>query len=126
MKLTRRDLIATVCVAVGTLAAVMWLAGMGSQGITGARVVTGIVLALGFVASASAVVPGFLDLMHGSKLYLVTTSALGLAALVAGIFALIDGEEAMLGALVGATVVLWAISTWHHVRFAEGRTPAAT
>lgn len=126
MHLTFRDRIATLCVAVGALAAGLWLAGMGSQGITGARVVTGIVLALGFVASASAVVPGFLDLLHGSKLYLVTTSLLGLAALVAGIFALIDGEEAMLGALVGVTVVLWAISTWHHVRFAGGRTPAAT
>lgn len=118
MHLTLRDRIATLCVAVGTLVAVLWLAGVGSQEIAGARWVTAIVLALGFVASASAVVPGFEGLMRGSKPYLVITSVLGLGALVAGIFAMIDGTDALIALLVALTVTLWAISTVRHVRAA--------
>jgi len=120
MLLARRDRIATLCVALGALVSVLWLAGVGSQGIAGARVVTGIVLALGFVASASAVVPGFVDLLHGSKVYLATTSVLGLAALAAGIAALVGGSEWMLGSLVAATLVLWVLSTARHAS-AAGR-----
>ena len=123
MHLAFRDRIATLCVAVGTVVAVLWLAGVGSQDITGSRWVTAIVLALGFVASASAVVPGFEALMHGSKMYVAVTSLLGLGALVAGILALIDGEELTIGLLVGVTVLLWVISTLRHVRTAE--TPAS-
>ena len=111
---------ATACVLVGTLAAAVWLAGVGPEGITGARVVTGIVLALGFVASASAVVPGFTELLHGSKAYLAGTSLLGLGALAAGIAALVSGRELMLGLLVAATLILWAMSTARHARTAGG------
>jgi len=42
-----------------------------------------VVLSLGFVASASAVVPGFDELMHGNKVYLVVTSLIGLVAFAA-------------------------------------------
>jgi hypothetical protein len=66
------------------------------------------------VASASAVVPGFDGLLHGSKLYLAGTSLLGLGALAAGITALVSAREVMLGLLVTATVALWAISTVRH------------
>jgi hypothetical protein len=38
------------------------------------------VLALGFAASASAVVPTFGQLLHGNKTYLAITSPIGLAA----------------------------------------------
>ena len=121
MKLTGRDRMATICVVVGALVAAVWLAGMGPEGITGVRVVTGmIVLALGFAASASAVVPGFLELLHGSKAYLAGTSLLGLGALAAGIAALVTGRELMLGLLVGATLVLWALSTARHARATGG------
>ena len=109
-----RDLLATVSVATGALVYALWLAGVGSQGVTGLRVVTGIVLALGFAASASAVVPGFDGLLHGSKVYFAGTSLLGLGALAAGITALVSGREVMLGALVAANVALWAISTVRH------------
>jgi hypothetical protein len=119
MHLTRRDRIATVCVGGGVLVAVLWLAGVGSEGITTVRIVTAIVLALGFVASASAVVPGFVELLHGSKLYLAITSLIGLGALAAGIAALVDGSEVMLGLLVVATIALWVISTARHTRWAS-------
>jgi hypothetical protein len=114
MHLTWRDRLATVSVFAAVLVYALWLAGAGSQDVTGVRVVAGVVLALGFVASASAVVPGFERLLHGSKVYLVSTSVIGLGALVAGIFALVSGREVMLGLLVAATVVLWAISTVRH------------
>ncbi len=119
--LTSRDWVATCFVAVGAFVYALWLAGVGSEGATGVRVVTGIVLVLGFGASASAVVPGFDALLHGSKLYVAVTSLLGLGALVAGISALVSGREVVLGLLVATTVVLWAISTLRHT-LASGST----
>jgi hypothetical protein len=117
---------ATFFVAVGALVYALWLAGVGSEGATGVRVAAGIVLALGFGASASAVVPGFNALLRGSKLYLVVTSLLGLGALVAGISALVSGREVVLGLLVATTVVLWAISTLRHTLAAGSTEGTAT
>ncbi len=114
MHLTRKDRLATVFAAAGAMVYALWLAGAGSREITGVRVVTGVVLALGVAASASAVVPGFDGLLHGSKTYLASTSLIGLGAFVAGIVALVTGHEVMLAVLVVATVVLWAISTVRH------------
>jgi hypothetical protein len=114
MHLTSRDRLATLFVAIGGIVYVLWLAGVGSEGAQGVRLVTGIVLALGVAASASAVVPGFDGLLHGSKMYLAGTSLIGLAAFAAGIAALLGGHEAMLGLLVATTVVLWIISTVRH------------
>ncbi len=114
MHLTRRDRIATTFVIIAVAAAALLPLGVGDHGETTVRVLGLIVLGLGFAASASAVVPGFLDLVHGSRPYLVVSSALGLGALVAGIAALIDGSGLMLGLLVLATVTLWAISTARH------------
>ena len=100
-----------------------WAIGIGPDGVGAVRVVTGIVLALGFAASVSAVVPGFIELIHGSRIYLVSTSLIGLGALVAGIAALISGRALMLGLLVGATLVMWAVSTARHAMAASGREP---
>ena len=69
----------------------------------GVRVTGLVILALGFVASASAVVPGFERLVHGSRLYLAVTSVLGLGALVAGL------------------VTLWSSSTAAHPTWAPCR-----
>jgi hypothetical protein len=122
-----QDRLATVVVAAGALVYVLWSFGVGSQDVRGVRVVTTIVLVLGFAASASAVVPGFDELIHGSKLYLALASLLGLAAFVAGIAALVTGSEATLGALVATTVALWAISTIRHAAASPGASawPAA-
>jgi hypothetical protein len=114
MRLTPRDRLATLFVAVAAFVYAFWLAGVGSKDDTGVRVVAAIVLALGVAASASAVVPGFDHLLHGSKAYLAGTSLIGLGAFVAGIAALVTARGSMLGALVAATVVLWAISTVRH------------
>jgi len=114
MHVGRRDVIASLLVGSGALVFALWLAGLGPEGIAGVRLATAIVLALGFVASASAVVPGFAELLHGSKTYVVITSLIGLGALAAGVAALVDGRELMLELLVAATLVLWAMSTVRH------------
>ncbi len=124
MHLTSRDRLATLSVGTGALAYVIWLAGVGPEGITGVRAVAGLVLALGFAASASAVVPGFDGLVHGSKLYLAGTSLIGMGALGSGIGALLTGREPMLALLLAATVALWVASTVRHSRQAGSRQPA--
>jgi hypothetical protein len=70
------------------------------------------------------VVPGFTELLHASKTYLVITSALGLLALVAGVIALAAGSSTMLATLVIATVVLWALATIRHRRMGSRTDPA--
>ena len=125
MRLTGRDRLATLLVGAAALVYVVWVTANGADDETDVRVVTGIVLALGFVASASAVVPGFEGLMHGSKAYLIVSSLLGLGAFVAGIAALVTGQEVWLLLLVVSTVVLWALSTLRHAAAgdASGRVP---
>jgi hypothetical protein len=74
------------------------------------------VLVLGVAASVSAVVPGFGALLHGSRLYLALASILGVIAFAAGLWTIFfGGTEAVLAGLVGATVLLWAMSTVRHV-----------
>jgi hypothetical protein len=114
MKLTFRDLIAPSFVGAGLLVYVLWLLGAGWPGTAGVRVATAVVLVFGFVASASAVVPGFGDLLHGSKAYLAGASLLGSGALAAGLWALLDASSLALGLLVGADLLLWAGSTIRH------------
>ena len=58
MHLTLKDWIASALVGAGALAWALWSLGLGPQGAAGARGVTGMILGLGFAASASAVVPG--------------------------------------------------------------------
>lgn len=131
MRIERKDQLATLLVGGGVLAYVLWLLGVGSEDETAVRIVTTIVLVLGFVASANAVVPGFDGLLHGSKTYLVISTLVGLGALAAGIAALVSGDELMLGLLVAATVLLWAMSTIRHSMVAGpagagfGGSPAA-
>lgn len=123
MHITRRDALATTFVGVGVAVAGLWAIGVGPHSDAAVRTVTAVVLALGFAASASAVVPGFTELLHGSKIYVVATSLIGLGAFAAGIAALVTGRELMLGLLVAATLVLWAVSTARH-SLAAGRAVA--
>jgi hypothetical protein len=104
---------------------VVWLAASDAASETDVRAIAAVVLALGFVASASAVVPGFDGLIHGSRSYLAVSSLLGLVAFVAGIAALATGDGSWLPVLVATTVVLWAISTMRHAAAggASGRVP---
>jgi hypothetical protein len=124
MHLLRRDLIATASVAVAGAVYGLWAVGSALPGTESARVVGIVVLALGFLASASAVVPSFDELIHGNKTYLVVTSLMGAVALGCGIAVLVTAGEAALATLVAATGVLWFVSTVHHSLQAEHAPPA--
>lgn len=67
-----RDRIATLLVATAILIYGLWLA--GPLGGLAAGSIAMLVLALGILASASAVVPGFAALLRGSRLYLAIAS----------------------------------------------------
>jgi uncharacterized RDD family membrane protein YckC len=122
MRLSWRDGVATICVAaVGILYAV-WRSESEVFGMSSARAIGLTVLLLGLAASVTAVVFGVGEgLLRASKLYLALMSLLGLVALVAGIVVLVKQSEAMLGALVASTCVLWAVSTVRHATGRQGR-----
>ena len=124
MRLPKRDIIATCAVAAAVVLYVLWLADVTVLGMSSTRVTGLVVLALGFVASATAVVPSFDQLMHGNRLYLVTTSVLGVAALAAGVVMLWAASSTALAWLMVALVTLWAISTTHHVVLARAERRA--
>jgi len=122
MRLTWRDAVATVCVAAAGLLYALWLSDTEVAGMSGARAGGVAVLLLGLMASVVAVVFGVGEgLLRANKLYLLVTSLIGLAALVAGVIVLVNESEPMLGALVGTTVALWLISTIRHAMSVSGR-----
>lgn len=119
MRIPRRDRIASGLVAVAAFVYILWASGAALPGMDSVRVTGLVVLGLGFIASASAVVPGFDRLIHGSKLYMATTSLIGLVALAAGVIMLVDANEAALGLVMGAMLVLWLIATIRHIAITE-------
>jgi hypothetical protein len=114
MSLPKRDVIATVLVVASVVLYGLWLVDAAPPGLHSIRATGIVILGLGFVASASAVVPGFEQLMHGNKAYVAVTATIGLVAFVAGLQMLIAQSETALGILVLAMVALWAIATVHH------------
>ena len=123
MYLPRRDVIATGLVAVAGLAYLLWAIDSALPGMSSARVTGVAVLALGFAASANAVVPAFDQLIHGNRTYLVLTSLIGLAALAAGIQMLVTASAAGLTVVMAAMAVLWLVATIHHSLLARTGTP---
>jgi hypothetical protein len=112
MHFSWRDGLATIFVGLGTLLYVLWFAGVD---VAGPRAIAVVVLALGLAASVTAVVYGVgAGLMKASKMYLVVASVVGLAALVAGVMAVVDVDEPALAVLVVANVALWLMSTVRH------------
>ena len=122
MRIPRRDRIATTVVALAVIVYGLWASGSALPGMDGIRITGLVVLSLGFVASASAVVPGFDELMHGNKVYLVVTSLIGLVAFAGGIVMLVDASEVALGVVMAAMIVLWMIATVHHTVLAQAET----
>jgi hypothetical protein len=118
MSMSWRDRIATLVVGSAALVYVLWVA--GTLGAVSAGTVAIVVLALGFVASASAVVPGFAELLAGSRPYLVLASLGGLVALVSGILTIVNSTDETLAVLVVATVALWAAATLRHASAYRG------
>jgi len=127
MRITWRDWTATALVAVAALMYAVWLSEGEVLGISSPRMMALIVLGLGLVASATAVVFGVGEgLLRANKLYLAITSLIGLVALVAGIVVLVNENEDMLAVLVASTAVLWLISTVRHAMLGRqvGQAPS--
>jgi hypothetical protein len=112
--MSKRDLLASGLVAVAGILYLLWVTDSALPGMDGPRATGIVVLALGFVASAIAVVPSFARLLHGSRIYLGVTSALGALAAAAGVWLLVARDEGALGVLIAAMVLLWGIATVHH------------
>ena len=119
MSLPRKDLIATGLVAVAVVLYLLWAVEATLPGMSDTRVTAAGILLLGFVASAIAVVPGFDELIHGNKAYLAITSLLGVVALVAGVQVIVTSSGVALTVVIATMVVLWAISTYHHLAVAR-------
>lgn len=123
MRLPKRDLVATVLVATAGVLYWLWAADAAPPGLESVRATGLVILGLGFAASATAVVPGFEQLLHGGKLYLAVTSSIGLVALIGGVQMLVAVSEVGLAVLVAATGALWVIATIHHVMLARVAAP---
>lgn len=114
MHFPKRDLLATGMVAVACLVYVLWTLDV----VGNVRVAGIVILVCGFAASASAVVPGFNDLLQGNRAYLVVTSLIGVVAVIAGAAVMVAASETGLSLVLAAMVALWAIATVHHVLLA--------
>ena len=123
MHIPKRDVIATGFVALAVVLYLLWVADAAVGAMSDVRVTGVVVLACGFVASAVAVVPGFDQLLHGGRTYLLVTALLGVVALAAGIQMLVSGSGAGMGVLMSAMVLLWAIASVHHLLLAKTEHP---
>jgi hypothetical protein len=123
MRLSKRDLIATSLVAAAVLVYLLWEIGGALPGLGSIRATGIAILAFGFAASASAVVPTFDQLLHGNKAYLAVTSLLGVVAVIGGLATLVAESGTGLGLVMAAMVVLWLIATVHHLLLAQTTAP---
>jgi len=123
MNLQKRDLVATGLVAAAGVIYLLWLLDTTPTGITDVRATGAVILALGFAASATAVVPTFGQLLHGNKAYLAVTSLLGLLALIAGVVMLVASSQTGLAVVMLAMITMWLIATIHHSLLAKTPTP---
>lgn len=102
MDVPTRDVVATSMVAAAAVAYALWEADAAPTGLDDVRATGLVVLALGFAASAVAVVPGFDELLRGSRAYLLGSAAVGLVALGGGVWALLGPSASGLRLLMGA------------------------
>ena len=114
MHLPKTDIIASGLVFAAVVIYMLWDVGSALPSLRGTRATGILVLALGFAASASAVVPTFDQLLHGNKTYLAVTSLIGLVAVISGAQMLVTASATGLAVVMIAMVGLWLIATIHH------------
>jgi amino acid permease len=124
MRLTRRDVLATLFVAAAAALYALWQTGTAVVGMS-TRVLGALVFGLGWAGCMSdqgemASVYGAGGRRRAPMVYVVVASLLGAVALVAGIMTLISASETMLAILVAATVVLWVLATVRHAVTSQG------
>ncbi|MGZ5401567.1 MAG: hypothetical protein ACXWDA_00275, partial [Aeromicrobium sp.] len=125
MNVPKRDVVATALVAAAGVLYLLWATDSSPPGMSGVRATGAAILALGFVASAIAVVPSFDQLLHGNKIYMAVTSLIGLVAVIGGVVMLVAESEAGLAVVMAAMVVLWLIATIHHSLLAKAAPPTS-
>lgn len=125
MRLPKTDIIASGLVFAAAVLYVLWDAGSALPGMSGPRATGIVVLALGFAASATAVVPSFDQLLRGNKAYLAVTSLIGLVAVIAGAQMLVTASGTGLAVVMIAMVGLWLIATIHHSLLSANASPTA-
>jgi hypothetical protein len=123
MNLQKRDLVATGLVAAAGVIYLLWLFDSVPTVMSGIRVTGAVILALGFMASATAVLPTFGQLLHGNKAYLAVTSLIGLLALIAGVVMLVESSHTALAVVMLAMITMWLIATIHHRLLAKTTPP---
>jgi di/tripeptidase len=126
MNLPKKDVIATGLVAAAGVLYLLWVNDSSPSGLSGIRATGAVILVLGFVASAIAVVPSFDELLHGNKIYMTGTSLVGLVAAIGGVVMLVAESDAGLAVVMAAMVVLWLIATIHHSLLARTASPTTT
>jgi hypothetical protein len=119
MHLTWRGGIATLFVGAGAVVYVLWLSGTVAPDMS-ARTLGAILFGLGWAACVTnqnqmASVYGVGGRRRAPMAYVVIASGIGAGALVAGVIAVVTGNEAMLATLVVAILALWAMSTVRHM-----------
>jgi hypothetical protein len=129
MRLTIRDGLATVFVAVAAAVYVPWVTGAALTGWS-VRVTAAVVFALGWAACMTdqkqlAVVYGASS--EGRRppaAYVVLVSAIGAVALVAGVIALVTSSAALLATLAASMAGLWLVATARHIVASGSRGPS--
>lgn len=124
MRLTWKDGVTTVTMALITAAYLAFLLGTDLPIIDTARGTAATVLVLGFVGGCA-----FSGLTAGAKTgmdrFLIGLAGMfGVVALVAAVIALINASAVALAVLFGATAAAWLTATARHA-FVGGRTPPA-
>ena len=120
MRLTVRDVLATLFVAAAAALYGTWLTGAALAGLS-TRVISVVVFGLGWAACVTdqkemAVVFGAdRTRPRPPTAYAVLASAVGALALVSGIIALATASAAMLATLAASTAALWMIATARHM-----------
>jgi hypothetical protein len=118
MRLTWKDGLATLATGAAVALYLLWTNGSAAQGLS-VRGIASLTLALGFVACASVgsnmssvYVPG--EEATTSRVYSVVMTIVGVVTLVAGIIAIVGANEAALGTMVVAMIVLWLVASLRH------------
>jgi hypothetical protein len=128
MRLTWRDLFATLLVAAIIVIYTVYLRHTTGWVVSDTRATTSLVLILGSavcgLGQTDDLYPG--DHKKATALYALWTSLLGITALIAAVIGTVGGSAGALAVLFGGTVLLWGSATLRHGYAAEptGRTPA--
>lgn len=129
MRLTVRDVMATLFVAAAAALYGMWVTGAALTGLS-TRVIAVLVFGLGWAACVSdqkemaAVFGADRARPRPPAAYAALASAAGALALVTGIIALVTASGTALATLAAATAALWMIATARHMLASPAHRPA--